>query len=155
MGEGQAPWAGGEKERHRKMVRHGETATEGTCMLAAVLAGNPSQPWGSRGMTTLIDHLLRIHSHPYPSISSPLLSSLLLPSSFLTGCTGRFGFHTRVTVPPGARVVALGDLHGDAQSFEHLLRIGRVVDPESGRWTSGNDILVRCESRSVFEGLRE
>jgi hypothetical protein len=42
-----------------------------------------------------------------------------------------------------ARVVAIGDLHGDADALVALLKHNRLVD-DSLRWTGGATVLVQC-----------
>lgn len=40
------------------------------------------------------------------------------------------------------RIVAVGDVHGDLQSFQSILRTAEILDA-SGNWTGGNSIFVQ------------
>jgi len=64
------------------------------------------------------------------------------------------------TAQPSARIVALGDVHGDFDVFVTLLRSAGVIDA-TNKWSGGNTILVQTgdaidrgtESRKVLELL--
>jgi hypothetical protein len=64
------------------------------------------------------------------------------------------------TAQPAARIVAVGDVHGDFEMFVTLLRSAGVIDA-ANQWSGGNTILVQtgdvldrgAESRKVLELL--
>jgi len=49
---------------------------------------------------------------------------------------------SQVVVPTGGRVVAVGDIHGDAEAFDALLSMAELVD-DQGSWCAGQDIMVQ------------
>ena len=57
-------------------------------------------------------------------------------------CEDEVGLRTaRVPQPVNARVVAIGDVHGDLVNFHRALKAAQLVD-ERYRWSAGRDILV-------------
>lgn len=46
----------------------------------------------------------------------------------------------------GQRLVVIGDVHGDVEALQTLLRIANVVDPHDDTltWNAGNTIVVQC-----------
>ena len=67
------------------------------------------------------------------------------PPPLPPACASELGVpvSARLARPAGgaARVVAIGDVHGDRMNFYRALRAARLVDPQH-RWSAGRDILV-------------
>jgi len=65
-----------------------------------------------------------------------------------------------VDAPP--RIIAIGDLHGDYEAFEAILKAASLID-NRGRWTGGETVLVQTgdisdrgpDSLKIIEHLRE
>lgn len=49
---------------------------------------------------------------------------------------------TTVNTPPPTRVVAIGDLHGDAAAAARTMRLAGLID-EAGHWIGGSTVLVQ------------
>jgi hypothetical protein len=92
-----------------------------------------------------------------------LLLLLLSPSSVATAAftnKKRVPTSTRVEQPHSRRIVAIGDLHGDAEQALGILT-GLGIANASGNWVGGRDILVQLgdivdrgsDSLSIYETL--
>ena len=46
-------------------------------------------------------------------------------------------------LPQPGRLVAIGDLHGDATAFRKVLSVAGLCDESSGRWIGGDTTLVQ------------
>lgn len=66
-------------------------------------------------------------------------------------------------LPPSPRIVAVGDIHGDAQALIDVLSLAGLYSETEGRWTGGDatfvqigDVLDRGDDeRRVLDLLRE
>ena len=59
---------------------------------------------------------------------------------------------TRIAFPKGACVIAIGDVHGDLTAFRAQLYAALLVDPKTGAWAGGRDVLVQA-IRATSRGL--
>ncbi len=71
-------------------------------------------------------------------IKSWLSAILLMISATLIGSPAA----TRPTPPHPARIVAIGDLHGDFDAWRAIARAAHIID-DKGRWTGQRTVLVQ------------
>jgi len=76
------------------------------------------------------------HHRPAPLTHLALGALLLLATPWLAGPAAED------SGPPGPRIVAVGDIHGDADAFRAILHRAGIVD-DAGRWSGGQAILVQ------------
>jgi hypothetical protein len=76
------------------------------------------------------------HHRPAPLPRIALGALLLIAAPWLAGPAAEH------PDPRGPRIVAVGDIHGDADAFRAILHRAGIVD-EAGRWSGGQAILVQ------------
>ena len=66
------------------------------------------------------------------------LVALLSPLAFVAACATA----QEISKEEGQRIVAVGDLHGDYEAYEEIMRNAGLIDSR-GRWVGGDTILVQ------------
>ncbi len=49
----------------------------------------------------------------------------------------------RTVWPMSDRLVAVGDIHGDSEAFEHLLCVSGIITKPGGQWSAGRTIFAQ------------